>query len=282
MPSLAIDVDSGVHTLASYAAKGRSYKCPECDDKVIFRCGEVREAHFAHAAESQCAYTGGEGHTHKTAKILLAHILSVREQVEFRSRCAKCSRMCQIVDVEYKEGDRVVQELALHDGNRADVAMVGPEGVRYIFEVCDTHRTDSPRDEPWFEVNALDVIDAYGKGGDYAFKCIRNRLCMGCSHKEAAGSTANKPVDTCYLIPCVKTAYGIEQDRRRIELARGCDGRGNCLLDNYTHVNSECKHGCKPIKCPTCRTEIPQWVADCQGGTCMNCAVERFGRTGQP
>lgn len=33
--------------------------------------------------------------------------------------------------------------------------------------------------------------------------------------------------------------------------------------------------GCVVIRCPGCRVRIPQWVAWCNRGTCIGCAIKR-------
>lgn len=58
-----------------------------------------------------------------------------------------------------------------------------------------------------------------------------------------------------------------------------CNGRGTCLeqIDLNNYINAGCSKNCKPIKCPECQdTLLPQWVLDCRGGTCANCAAENY------
>lgn len=247
MPPLAINTTTGAFTFAAFASKSQHYKCPECSERVTFRNGDVRGAHFAHLPESKCAYSGGEGETHKTAKHLLAHILTIKEPVEFRCKCSQCNRLYDIVDIHHRLDDDVTQELVLPNGNRADVAVAGKDGLRYVIEVCDTHKTESTRPEPWFEVNAVDVIKAYNEKLDYAFRCVRtDRTCKNCTARD---------------------------DKENRDRARGCSGRGECLLN--TQTNNRCPHACTPITCPDCNDLLPQWVADCNRGTCINCAMRR-------
>jgi hypothetical protein len=53
--------------------------------------------------------------------------------------------------------------------------------------------------------------------------------------------------------------------------------RGICLEqtgeDGTEYTESTCKPPCKPVPCPRCKKPMPQWVLDCNGGKCMNCAM---------
>lgn len=263
MPSLAVDADTAALTLAVNAAKGRGYKCPECDASMIFKKGDDRIPHFAHSPDTACEYSGGEGEAHKTAKFVLANLLSTRAQIELRRKCCGCNKVSTVIDVEYKDGDRVTMEYTLPDGNRADVAVVGPEGVRYVFEVYMTHGTATNREEPWFEVRAEDVIQAHGSDPQYCITldCIRTTdMCFGCSRKATA-----------------RLARGqAELEREESEWAVGCKGYGTCLLQREYSVyveNRKCVHACKPVRCPTCPAMEPFCLLDCHGGTCYSCAI---------
>lgn len=63
-----------------------------------------------------------------------------------------------------------------------------------------------------------------------------------------------------------------------------CNGDGTCLRQSdkdphkYVHV-FDCEHSCTPIKCPNyllCGQEMPQALADCHGGRCMNCDILNY------
>lgn len=57
-----------------------------------------------------------------------------------------------------------------------------------------------------------------------------------------------------------------------------CNGDGSCLMqhNNGFIKNSEynCQHNCLLQKCPNCGIDVPQWVLNCNWGTCINCAME--------
>lgn len=46
--------------------------------------------------------------------------------------------------------------------------------------------------------------------------------------------------------------------------------------NEYQYPVDPCPHQCKPVKCPNyilCDSVHPQWVADCNFGSCANCAI---------
>ena len=71
----AIDIDKNMYVTPSNAIKGNSYKCIECDKKVILKKGKIRIPHFAHYAQTNtCHYYDhpNEAQIHKDAKMLMA------------------------------------------------------------------------------------------------------------------------------------------------------------------------------------------------------------------
>ena len=74
------------------AAPGDTYRCPACGDRLIFKAGQVRPWHFAHAANGNCT---PESVTHQTAKRLIQQVVTAWKAGEgakpqiFR-RCAQC------------------------------------------------------------------------------------------------------------------------------------------------------------------------------------------------
>jgi hypothetical protein len=57
-----------------------------------------------------------------------------------------------------------------------------------------------------------------------------------------------------------------------------CSGRGDCLeqIGVEKYIKKDCIHQCKLVKCPQCQLILPQWVLDCNEGTCANCAAENY------
>jgi hypothetical protein len=167
----AIDQESKQYVFPYEAVKGREYRCIDCDQKVIFRRGELRKAHFAHYAPTNtCNYYDhpNESQLHKDAKLLMARLLTERKKFQFVWNCAypachgtlsSCYTLKECSSIDYKDGDEVVLEYRDKDGKWiADVAIVNKGDVRYIIEIKNTHKTTTARPEPWYEIDAATFI----------------------------------------------------------------------------------------------------------------------------
>lgn len=65
------------------------FRCPDCNDTVVFRQYEDRRSHFAHKTDAVCGYESGETETHRYCKENIARALSTHPDctechVEFR------------------------------------------------------------------------------------------------------------------------------------------------------------------------------------------------------
>jgi len=188
----AIDVSSGEYCRPNNASKDKSYKCADCDQRVILRKGEIRRPHFAHYSKRECSYYEhpNENQIHKDAKFRMAEILKQKLQVSFGWKCQneKCiGSNHDEVDIEYKDGDEAVIEYRSPDKSYvADVALINNGKPRYIFEIKNTHATTTPRPEPWFEIVAQELFEDYNfhpVSKAYVFTCVRRNLmreCLGC------------------------------------------------------------------------------------------------------
>jgi hypothetical protein len=157
----ALDSEINKYVTPFTAEKGHSYKCIDCQQKVILRKGAIRVAHFAHYSQTNtCTYYEhpNESQLHKDAKLKMAEWLKSKQNIEVNSCCASCSSWpgsdeCDDVNIDYKDGDEAVVEYR-DPLNKyvADVALVNDGKVRYIFEIKHTHATTTTvRPEPWFE-----------------------------------------------------------------------------------------------------------------------------------
>ena len=194
----AIDAETRVYVLPAYASKGRHYECADCNQRVIFRQGDVRTPHFAHfVPTTKCMYyntSSGESDSHKHAKFLLQKWLLARRAICFTWGCQQqtpfgsCGTMVER-NIEYKDGDEVVLEYRSPSGGYiADIAVLNSGNIRYIVEIVHSHRTMTTcRPEPWFEVKANDVDEGnhYGNDTVYLDDCRINngKFCSNCSVK---------------------------------------------------------------------------------------------------
>ena len=186
----AIELSSGNYCRPNQASKENSYKCAECDQRVILRKGSIRRPHFAHYSKRECSYYEhpNESQLHKDAKYRMAEILKQKLDISIGWTCVNSN--CRgsngnSNDVIYKDGDEVVIEYRDPGGKYiADVAIINEGKPRMIFEIKHTHVTTSIRPEPWFEFEAKEFYEDYNLETDsYSFSCVRRnsmRECLGC------------------------------------------------------------------------------------------------------
>lgn len=186
----AINKQTKQYTHPSRANRSDKFICIDCGNDVMLRKGKIRAHHFAHRKEDpKCDFYNRltETQIHKSAKILLKHILDNKMPLIIRSKCAKCNEQYEEWDVSYfSENSLTVVEYRFdYDGVKiADVACVRNNEITCIFEICNTHKTQPEnRPEPWFELDAKSLIDVFNdsKSQEIKLQCIREKLCDDCS-----------------------------------------------------------------------------------------------------
>lgn len=176
---------NGEYCLPCNAEKGLDYVCPGCGEPVIIRKGDVKIHHFAHKpGERDCKFYEhpGEGEIHKLAKHNIADWLRKRKIKWIICPCPKgCTYNEQI---KYEDGDEVMVEYRVSDKCIVDVAVVNKDKVRYVFEIYNTHKTTRETPEPWFEVDAKEILETGDINvfmGNMHIHCIRkDRYCSTC------------------------------------------------------------------------------------------------------
>ena len=202
----ALNTKTNQYTLPNKAEKGNVYNCIDCKQKVLFRKGEIRVAHFAHYSPTNtCSYYEhpNESQLHKDAKYKLADWLKNKMKITIDFNCPECSSSPSQdeVNIEYKENDEVIIEYRDPNGKYvADIVLINNNKVRYIFEIKHTHATlTQTRPEPWFEIStehlfATEKEQIYDNKQDYSnynelsvtICCERkskNRYCNNCKAK---------------------------------------------------------------------------------------------------
>lgn len=154
----ALNTKTNIYTIPSKAEKGNEYKCIDCNQKVIFRKGDIRVAHFAHYSPTNtCSYYEhpNESQLHKDAKYKLADWLKNKMKITMDLDCPECSSTSDEIDIKYLDNDEIIIEYRDPDGKYiADIALINNNKVRYIFEIKHTHATlTHTRPEPWFEIS---------------------------------------------------------------------------------------------------------------------------------
>jgi hypothetical protein len=201
----ANDVETGEYSLADYAIKSREYTCPQCNQKLILKKGNIKRHHFAHySQELDCGFYNvnrasefnriHEGLLHKTAKIMLKQILeeAIGKSIYVFRNCAtqQCDNYEPIHLWNINENTSFELEYMLKHENRnirPDLTWLDKNEVKYIFEVYDTSKTkeyNRPEGMEWFEFKAEDIIQRFkeGKfnGDEIQFSCMRDII--KCDH----------------------------------------------------------------------------------------------------
>ena len=249
----AIDIDKNRYVTPSNGIKGNSYKCIECDKKVILKKGKIRIPHFAHYAQTNtCHYYDhpNEAQIHKDAKMLMAQLLKDKKKILFTWECKLCGGYYAFDNddstIIYKDGDEVFTEYRSKDNKWvADVAIINNNEIRYIIEIKNTHTTITNRPEPWFEIDAKKLIEEVNENNEdmnkeneeqrktnvnhidwifpYRVPCIRNidRYCYGsfCYKEQWVRRIPgyNKTLEDNSCILCHKEEYEPGDD--------GCTGK---------------------------------------------------------
>jgi hypothetical protein len=187
------------YVFPSNAIKKNKYKCIECGQDVFVKKGNIKKHHFAHYSNTNCTYYEhpNESQIHKDAKYIMADLLKNKKSIIFmwNSECC-CENWIELPTIIYKNGDEVVIEHRSPDGRFiADVAIVNNGIIRYIFEIKVTHKTETARPEPWYEIDGVALIkyinflhtsdkakEYFDNDYEYSINCIRDaklRKCYG-------------------------------------------------------------------------------------------------------
>ena len=166
-----------------FAKKTEEYICPECKKDLILCQGEIKIHYFRHKLDSNnpCNHYNNPGETalHKDAKELLKTILNKRVPIIIKRKCYNCSNYNIEINIDTINNGNVELEYRFEYNNNpriADVAYIENNKLKYIFEICNTHKTkDEDRPEPWFEIDANKFIKSFGENTNQKIfiDCIR-------------------------------------------------------------------------------------------------------------
>ena len=181
------------YCLPCNAENGLKYTCPGCGEPVIVRKGDIRIHHFAHkSGERDCKFYDhpGEGEIHKLVKHMIADLLRKKKIKKVVTKCSYrddsngCNKLngqyrihvsekhvnygtSETYDhlINYEEGDEIITEYRVNEKCIVDVALINNGRLKYVFEICDTHKTtrdETP--EPWFEIDAKQFLEKTNSG----------------------------------------------------------------------------------------------------------------------
>lgn len=189
----AINKDTGEYEHPKIATKQNRYMCTECHNELILCQGNIRAPYFRHKVVSgnTCNhYTSpSEGEIHKDAKLLLKTLLERKNQIKCTRSCCFCKINEEFEIPEMTEGSVIKLEYRFeYNGPKiADVAYIDDDEIVCIFEICNTHKTNSEnRPEPWFEIDAETLISMANDNSLTSLKipCIRVEKCEVCINSE--------------------------------------------------------------------------------------------------
>jgi hypothetical protein len=198
----AINKITNAYEYPKIANKINKYKCPSCEQDVIFKKGQINKPHFAHyKSDNPCYYYDkpNESQVHKDAKLLMKTLLDNKKYISINGNCNHCADRhygnnfgweFDIFEEDYNENTKAVTEHKFYYNNSnrsADVALIEGDAIKYIFEICYKNKTkEENRPEPWFEIDAEDLInkvntgEAIDKDGNITIECIRRFKCDEC------------------------------------------------------------------------------------------------------
>jgi len=236
----AIDKDNN-YIFPHNGIKKEKYTCPDCNEDIIFKKGEIVTPHFSHKKDSNCTYyssSPSESEIHIYAKNKLAQWLEKKKKLKILVSCTSCNEQFVNKKIKYKDGDEVIIEYNSPCRKYvADVAIINNGKVRYVLEVTNTHKTidegAEARPEPWFDFNATDIInDMNFDKNKSKLSCIRNdciHICEKCIPEKDI-------IEECKS----KIKYCIE-NKYKFELLWNCILCGklsiNCRKNIYSHLN---------------------------------------------
>ena len=229
----AINKLTGEYVYPKIANKKDNYICPECNKDLILCQGEIRVHHFRHKIDSinPCHHYSNPTETqiHKDAKILLKKLLEKKNPISFIRNCCCCKINEEFEIPEMTEGSVIKLEYRFeYNGPKiADVAYIDDDEIVCIFEICNTHKTNSEnRPEPWFEIDAETLISMANDNSLTSLKipCIRVEKCDKCIMKELKKNDIEKYVRTKLGQTIFPYDERNEDNHLRFDFSLGGDG----------------------------------------------------------
>ena len=265
----AINKTTNIYEYPKIANKSNKYKCPCCEKNVIFKNGTILKPHFSHyKSNNPCNYYDKPNETeiHKHAKLLMKSLLDNKQNISIHRKCKyyeqnnHIQKFNDMFDIDYNENTKALIEYKFYYNNsyrKADVALIENDKIKYIFEICYKNKTEEEnRPEPWFEINAEDLINKTNSGeiidheGNVNINCIRNYKCNFCNEYEE-----NEKIK--------RNLYN-ESLKKKLEIERQ-------LKEEETKMRETCK--CSIMLKNICKCEIPKYelVKLSNNLFCINC-----------
>lgn len=180
---------TGQYFYPKEANKNDNYVCPDCNEILILCQGNIRVHHFRHKKDNlKCNYYSGpaESKIHNDAKMLMKKLLENKEKIICFRECNLCNKdeIIEIPELQHNSEIYLEYKFNYNDKSKiADVAHVIDNQIMFIFEICNTHKTEEEnRPEPWVEVDAVSLLNSVNilDQDSITIKCIRNKICKSC------------------------------------------------------------------------------------------------------
>ena len=160
------------------------HTCPTCCIPLLYKCGSKNKAYYSHKPTSNqlsCRYLKKENDQHLKAKSILYSILIERKHTIHLSRqCRKCSSDF-LFEIEPLPTDYKIllnYTFQYNQLNRtADIVCLNEKDkIEFIIEICNRVQLGCERrPEPWYEINALEIIHKNYAETNVHFRCIRQK-----------------------------------------------------------------------------------------------------------
>lgn len=189
----ALDKITREYVYPKIANKKDTYICPECEKDLILVQGNIRVHHFRHKVDSlnPCHHYNNpsESMIHKDAKLLIKKLLEMKVKISFIRTCCSCKKDEEYDIPETDKNSEIILEYTFdYKGKKiADVAYLDQKELLCIIEIFKTHRThNEDRPEPWFEINAVKLLETANDKHLSTIKipCIRQEKCDTCNEKD--------------------------------------------------------------------------------------------------
>jgi len=193
IPLGALNKKTGEYIYPKIANKIDEYSCVECHKDLIICKGNVRVHHFRHKIDTinPCNHYSSptESQIHKDAKLLLKTLLEKNICMSFIRKCYHCknNEEYEIPSITNTSSIELEYRFEYNGPKIADIAYIDNGEIVCIFEICHTHKTKNEnRPEPWFELDALSLIQNVNDTNITTIKinCIRSEKCDICIHEE--------------------------------------------------------------------------------------------------
>ncbi|PSW58644.1 competence protein CoiA family protein [Photobacterium leiognathi] len=151
----------GELTPVENAEKGKTYDCPSCGVRLIYRAGEKRVKHFSHPPSSSCNL---ESVLHITAKKLVQTVIEKNAKgnqvILLDNYCRNCG---DVYSISLPVNTFTSAELEVKVGNYVcDVVGYRSDSIGLAIEIFNTHEVDAIKAENlkiyWIEIKAEDVL----------------------------------------------------------------------------------------------------------------------------